>query len=129
MAITIETPADLDQIEYFASFAPAFVGNVEMRAALLGVCDSLRQALLVPLESLGMLACLTAEEEAATFLYYALLDKRYLVPVQDKLRRHPDKVKVLILAQLLIGTSDQRLRLRRDGRLNFAGTPLSGKIC
>ena len=26
------------------------------------------------------------------------------------------------------GTSDQRLRLRRDGRLNVAGTPLLGKI-
>ena len=26
------------------------------------------------------------------------------------------------------GTSDQRLRLRRDGRLNVAGTPLSGKV-
>ena len=27
-----------------------------------------------------------------------------------------------------MGTSDQRLRLRRDGRLNVAGTPLLGKI-
>jgi hypothetical protein len=102
MAITIETPANLDQIEYFASFAQAFAGNIKMQAALLGVKDSLRQARLVPLEPLGMLACLTAEEEAATFLYYTLKDKGYSIPVQNQLRNHHDKVKLLILAQLLI---------------------------
>ena len=33
-----------------------------------------------------------------------------------------------LAAQGIQGTSDQRLRLRRGGRLNVAGTPLSGKI-
>lgn len=88
-------------MEYLTSFAPAFVENMEMRAALLGVQDSLRQAALLPLEPLGMLACLTAEEEAATFLYYALHNKGYSIPNYGKLRSHPKKVEFVVFAQAL----------------------------
>lgn len=123
MAISFELPSSLDPIEYLTSFAPAFAKNTEMRAALLGVNDSLRQATLLPLEPLGMLACITAEEEAATFLYYALVSKGYSIPNYEKLRRHQDKVKFLILGQALIfyffGNEHvefpNAIRIERDG--------------
>lgn len=76
--------------------------NKEMRAALLGVNDSLRQARLFPLEPLAMFACLTAEEEAATFLYYTLREKGYALPDYNKLHGHFDKTKILLLATALV---------------------------
>lgn len=98
MSINIQFPLNTDPIDYLASFAPAFSQVKEMQDALLGVQDSLRQGRLVLLEPIGMLACLTAEEEAAAFLYYALRSKGYLVPDYGKLHRHHDKAKVVVLA-------------------------------
>ena len=123
MTIEIQLPRGVDPIEYLASFAPAFAENEEMRAALLGVQDNLRQAALLPLEPIGMLACLTAEEEAATFLYSALLGKGYAVPKYGKLRRHPDKVKIVVFAHALHSYFFKRnpeelpsvIRVERDG--------------
>lgn len=101
MPINIQIPTNEDPIDYLASFAPVFSGNVGMHNALLGVQDSLRQAMLVPLEPLGMLACLTAEEEAATFLYYALREKGYPVPEYGKLHRHADKTKLVVFSHAI----------------------------
>lgn len=101
MSTTIEIPSGVDLIEYLSSFAPAFAEKQGMRAALLGMKDSLRQASLFPLEPLALFACLTAEEEAATFLYFALREKGYRVPDFGRLHRHPDKVRVLVFAQAI----------------------------
>lgn len=101
MPVSIEIPKNNEPISYLASFAPYFRENERMYASLLGVADSLRQADLIPLEPLGMLACLTAEEEAASFLYYSLLSKEYPVPDYGKIHRHPDKARVLLLADAL----------------------------
>lgn len=101
-SIKIEIPRDAEPLDFLASFAPAFSEREGMRAALLGVKDSFRQATPIPLDPLGMLACLTAEEEAAAFLYYALLDKGYPVPDYGKLHRHADKVKLLVLAEAMV---------------------------
>lgn len=96
-----------------------------MHSALLGMRDSLRQADLIRLEPLGMLACLTAEEEAAAFLYYALRAKGYDVPDYGRLHRHDDKIKVLIFALTLYEyffglmpiELPRRIRLERDSGL------------
>lgn len=72
-----------------------------MADALLGVGDSLRQASLIPNEPLGLFALLTAEEEAAAFLYYALREKGYAVKDHGKLQRHPEKVKLVVFAEAL----------------------------
>lgn len=101
MAVRIEFPKGVNVIEYLSSFATAFIEKKEMHAALLGMQDNLRQAKLISLEPLGTFACLTAEEEAATFLYYALLDKGYSLPDFHKLRGHSDKVKFAVLASVL----------------------------
>lgn len=98
MAIEFQIPADVNAIDYFASFAGAFSDAPHMAASLLGVQDSLRQAALIPREPLGLLACLTAEEEAAAFLYYSLRSKGYPLPEYGKIQRHGDKAKVLIFA-------------------------------
>lgn len=101
MSLKIQVPQDVDPedlVGYFVSFESFFLNNEGMRNALLGVKDNLRQAALLLDEPLGMLACLTAEEEAATFLYYALQGKEYCVPEYGKLRRHPDKLKLVVFA-------------------------------
>lgn len=123
MPLTIEIPKDEDWLDYICSFAPAFARNPRMSAALSGMNDSLRQAALIPTEPLGMFACLTAEEEAAAFLYYVLCDKGYCVPKYGALQRHGDKARVLVLAQSLyqyfftgwISALSGRLRIERDG--------------
>ena len=101
MPITIEVPRDVDIIEYLVGFAPAFAEDEDMRAALLGVGDSLRQAALILPEPLGLFACITAEEEAATFLYNALVAKGYGVPRYGKLYSHVEKIKYVVLAKVL----------------------------
>lgn len=123
MSLAFEFPKGSEPLDYIASFAPAFAENENMRSALLGMRDSLRQAELLPSQPLGMLACLTAEEEAASFLYYALLHKGYAVTNYGKLQRHGDKSKVLIIALLLYEyffkkpslEFNRRVRLERDG--------------
>lgn len=101
MKVTIEMPRGVDPIQYLTSFAPAFSENVEMQSALLGVQDSLRQADKIPHEPLGMMAYLTAEEEAATFFFHALRAKGYSVSNSNKLRDHKEKVKFFVLAMAL----------------------------
>lgn len=94
-----------------------------MRCALLGMRDSLRQASLIPTEPLGLFACFTAEEEAAAFLYFALRQKGYEVPDYQKLRRHPDKIRMLVFAQVVFQYFFNRLpagvvntvRIEREG--------------
>lgn len=121
--IAIGFPKGVVPIEYLASFATAFSENENMRGALLGMYDSFRQADSILLEPLGMFACLTAEEEAAAFLYYALRDKGYEVPNYGKLYRHADKVKLVIVGQVILNyffgkTSIQlpgAVRVERDG--------------
>lgn len=101
MAITIQIPKSVDAVEYLASFSAAFSEHPEMRSALLGAEDSLRQAPKLIGEPLGMLACLTAEEEAAAFLYYGLKAKGYPVPQYGKIHRHVDKLKLVVFAQAM----------------------------
>lgn len=101
MAINVQIPHNVDAIEYFASFSPAFNDHPDMRSALLGVEDSLRQAALLVDEPLGMLACITAEEEAAAFLYYALKFKGYDVPQYGKIHGHVEKLKLVVFAQVM----------------------------
>ena len=123
MTIEIQLPKGIEPIEYLTSFSPAFAKNDEMRGALLGVKDNLRQAEFLPLEPIGMLACLTAEEEAATFLYSALLDKGYKVPNYGKLRRHHDKVKIVLFVRAIhryffkrtLAELPSVIRVERDG--------------
>lgn len=91
-----------DPLGYLCSFAEAEQLSSEARSALLGVEDSLRQARLVPDEPLGAFACITAEEEAATFLFCALQTKGYRLPISgQKLRNHVDKAKLVLTAQAL----------------------------
>lgn len=124
MAITIQIPKSVDAVEYLASFSAAFSDHPEMRSALLGVEDSLRQASKLIGEPLGMLACLTAEEEAAAFLYYGLKAKGYPVPQYGKIHRHVDKLKLVVFAQAMhqyffskmptdLGSA---IRIERDGQ-------------
>jgi len=98
MTITITFPSGQDALEYLASFSAAFSDNLNMQSALLGAVDSLRQGALFIGEPLGLLACLTAEEEAAAFLYYGLQTKGYSVPQYGKIHGHRDKVKLLVFA-------------------------------
>lgn len=98
MAMTIQIPAGVDAMEFLASFSSAFAESEEMQASLLGSLDSLRQAALLVGEPLGMLACLTAEEEAAAFLFYGLEAKGYSVPQYGKIQRHGDKLKLVLFA-------------------------------
>ena len=125
MALKFEFPHGAEPLDYLVSFAPAFANDDKMHSALLGMRDSLRQADLIRLEPLCMLACLTAEEEAAAFLYYALLAKGYPVPNYGRLHRHDDKINVLIVALTLYEyffglmpvEFPRRIRLERDGDL------------
>ncbi|NVK20524.1 MAG: hypothetical protein HWE30_17655 [Methylocystaceae bacterium] len=101
MTIAIQIPKDVDAVEYLTSFSTFFTDHPEMRSALLGTQDSLRQASQLIEEPLGMLACLTAEEEAAAFLYYGLKARDYSVPQYGKLHRHGDKLKLVVFAQAM----------------------------
>lgn len=101
MTITIQIPSGHDTVEYLASFSVAFSDHREMQSALLGTADSLRQAALLIGEPLGMLACLTAEEEAAAFLYYGLQVQGYSVPQYGKIQRHGDKLKLVVFARVM----------------------------
>lgn len=96
--MNIAFPKGEDAIEYLASFAEAFESNDLLKGSLLSTQDNLRQAALIQSEPLGYFACLTAEEEAASFLYYALRDKGYPVPDHGKIQQHPAKSKVLVVA-------------------------------
>lgn len=124
MAITIQIPKGVDAVEYLASFSNFFCDHPEMRSALLGAEDSLRQASQLIGEPLGMLACLTAEEEAAAFLYYGLKAKGYPVPDYGKLHRHGDKLKLVVFAramqQYFFSTMPKDfgsvIRIERDGQ-------------
>ncbi|MCF1446669.1 hypothetical protein FS815_07500 [Agrobacterium vitis] len=123
MSITIGIPSGTDAIEYLTSFEAALTDYPEMRAALLGIKDSLRQALLLIGEPLGLLACLTAEEEAASFLYYCLIAKGYSVPKYGKIQRHNDKLKLLVFAVVmqkyfftLPAELEGTIRIERDGQ-------------
>ena len=102
MTLNISFPKDEIPIDYLASFAIAFKNIVLMHDALLGAQDSLRQANLIKQEPLGYLALITAEEEAASFLYYALREKGYAVPDHGKIQRHTDKVKMLLFAEVMM---------------------------
>jgi len=123
MGFTVQFPKGVDSIEFIASFAQCFDGNQNLRDALLGMQDSLRQAALFPLEPLGLLACITAEEEAASVLYYALLEMGYQVPNHGKIQRHDAKVKILIFAQVIqnyffkdmTAEFSSVIRVQRDG--------------
>lgn len=101
MTINISIPPNVDALEYFVSFSTILNEDPDMNSSLLGVADSLRQAEFLVGEPLGMLACLTAEEEAAAFLYYSLKSKGYPVPQYGKIQRHADKVKLLVFAQVV----------------------------
>lgn len=123
MAITIQIPKGVDAVEYLASFSASFRDHPDMQSALLGTEDSLRQASQLIGEPLGMLACLTAEEEAAAFLYYGLKAKGYSVPDYGKIYRHGDKLKLVVFAQAMhqyffsnIPTDlGSAIRIERDG--------------
>lgn len=100
--IPLEIPKDSDVIEYLASFSPAFSKNQNMQKALGGVQDSFRQAKMMKSEPLGLFACLTAEEEAASFLYRALIAKEYDLPPYKELKDHGNKVKIFLLCKAII---------------------------
>lgn len=99
MPVELNIPGNQDPLEYLVTFAQAFDLNEELLDTLLGTTDSLRQAKLIPGEPLGLFACQTAQEEAASFLYYALLSKGHNVPDYGRIQRHQDKVKVLLAAK------------------------------
>lgn len=118
--IPLEIPKNVDPLDYLASFAPAFSRHQEMQKALGGVQDSIRQAKLMREEPLGLFACLTAEEEASSFLYGALSSKKYNLPSYGKLTDHGNKVKIFLLCQTIIHYYF-REDLVRDGlRVRFA---------
>lgn len=100
--IPLEIPKNVDVVDYLASFAPAFSRNQAMQKALGGVQDSIRQARLIREEPLGLFACLTAEEEASSFLYHALLSKSYNLPDYGKLQDHGNKIKIFLLCKAII---------------------------
>lgn len=101
MSLRIAFPPGVEPLEYITTFALAFDLDAKSRGALLGTADSIRQARLIPREPLGLFACMTAQEEAASFLYYALSARGHKVPHYGRLHRHPDKVKVLVAAIVL----------------------------
>jgi hypothetical protein len=51
---------------------------------------------------IALFTALTAEEEAATFLYHAFVHKGYDLPDLKRLRAHQDKVRVVLWAKALI---------------------------
>ena len=131
MKTEIRIPTDEDPIDYLCSFTSEFRENERLIGALLGVQDNIRQAKLIPLEPLAFFACITAQEEAATFLYYALKSKKYTDPgYGDKLHDHKNKVRILILAEILAknyfdGVPVEGIQSfipveRKDGRLTLA---------
>ncbi|MDP2079514.1 hypothetical protein [Pseudotabrizicola sp.] len=102
MAVELEFLTGIDPIDFFVSSADEVSACEKTCGALLGVGDSLRQARFLMGEPLGLFALLTAEEEAASFLYYCLLDKGYEIPNYGKIQNHLDKAKILILAETLV---------------------------
>tara|TARA_R100001224_G_scaffold38766_1_gene22071 strand:+ start:957 stop:1760 length:804 start_codon:yes stop_codon:yes gene_type:complete len=122
--IPLEIPKNVDVVEYLASFSSAFSQNQAMQKALGGVQDSIRQARLLREEPLGLFACLTAEEEASSFLYHAFLSKNYGLPDYGKLQNHGDKVKIFLLCMAIIHyyfreelvRDGLRVRIAREGK-------------
>ena len=121
--LNIQIPKGQNTFDFLASFSNAFKDHPEMQSTLLGSKDSLRQAYQLMGEPLGMLACLTAEEEAAAFLYYALREKGYSVPNYGKIHRHRDKLNLVVFAEVLIkyffghipAGIDNAIRIERQG--------------
>lgn len=120
--IPLEIPKGEVALDYLASFAPGFSKNQTMQKALGGVHDSFRQARLIPKEPLALFACLTAEEEAASFLYHALVAKGYDFPSYKKLQDHGDKVKVFLLGQAIVTYFFQEGLLEDGLRVRISGT-------
>lgn len=120
--IALEIPKGQVAIDYLASFAPAFSSNQTMQRALGGVHDSFRQAWLIPKEPLALFACLTAEEEAASFLYHALVSKGYIFPDYKRLKDHGDKVKVLLLGQAIVTYFFPDVLLQDGLRIRISGS-------
>lgn len=120
--IVLEIPKGEAVVDYLASFAPGFSKNQAMQKALGGVHDSFRQASLIPKEPLALFACLTAEEEAASFLYHGLLAKGYAFPAYKKLQDHGDKVKVFLLGQAIVTYFFPEKLLEEGMRIRISGT-------
>ena len=119
--IQLDIPRGEVAVDYLASFAPGFSKNQTMQKALGGVHDSFRQAWLIPKEPLALFACLTAEEEAASFLSHALLAKGYAFPAYNRLKDHGDKVKVFLLGQAIVTYFFQEELLEDGLRIRISG--------
>lgn len=90
-----------EYLEYLASFADGYKSLPHVKASLESAALNLAQAKLLVGEPIGLFACLTAEEEAAAFLYHCLKSKGYRLPNFGKFRDHGDKARMMIWALIM----------------------------
>jgi len=85
-------------LDYVLSFSQAFIKHQQLKGCLDSVEQNIKQAKLLGNEPLALFACLTAEEEAARYLYLCLKKKGYDLPRYDRLTSHHDKARIILWA-------------------------------
>lgn len=83
--------------EYLASYSASFMKHQKAKAPLESAAQNIRQAKGLLEEPLGYFACITAEEEAAMFLYQCLKYRGYEMPAFEP-TNHSDKVTMMLWA-------------------------------
>lgn len=101
MQFLFKSPKDVNPLDHVISFSNHYSKKNKLIAPLKGCADSIRQAEAIRGEPIEKFLYLTAQEEASTFLFQALSDVGYSVPKINQLHDHLDKVKVLVLCNIL----------------------------
>lgn len=98
----VQIPAEHDGslLSYLLTFSSSFTKMQEIKGCLDSVGQNIAQARVLIGQPLGLFACLTAEEEAARFLYLCLRKMKYNLPRYDRLTTHQDKARILLWAMV-----------------------------
>ena len=83
-------------LSYVLSFSNTFTSYQQLKGCLDSVAENIDQSKSLLEKPLGLFACITAEEEAATFFFLCLKKRGYALPRYDKLTSHQDKVRMVI---------------------------------
>lgn len=83
-------------LSYVLSFSNTFTSYQQLKGCLDSVAENIDQSKCLMERPLGLFACITAEEEAATFFFLCLKKRGYALPRYDKLTSHQDKVRMVI---------------------------------
>lgn len=89
-----ESEASNDLTSYFSKvFSASKILHYEY---VLSAEQNLKEAAKLGVGPIALFTALTAEEEAATFLYHAFMHQGYDLPDLRRLRAHQDKVRVTL---------------------------------